>query len=139
MSDQPKYKPVPIIAPAISAMLVLAILFWFGLSEQKHLIKSSTEEVVARHESLARIVAGDIEKELQQAKSSIDRYSLQLAQGLDITPKDYLHRFDKLFSPLDDGSIRSRKQQFNGTSESGVWSMDSKLPFSQQANEADVC
>lgn len=122
--------PIPIFVPALSVALVLTVLFLVGLKEQNKLIDDRVEQVIGQHEIIARIVAENMDKALRDTEDSIQRYARALGQALDtdLTEVNPDQRFAAWFEALPDGSIRSRRDIFDGREEAGVWIPDYATP-----------
>lgn len=118
--------PIPIFVPALSVALVLTVLFLVGLKEQQKLIDDRVEQVIHQHETIAHIVAENMDQALRNTEDSVQRYARALGQALDgDTPDPDTHaRFTTWFESLPDGSIRSRRGIFDGREEAGVWIPD---------------
>ncbi len=76
MATLPPYRaPVPLFIPALSAALVLLVLFVFGVREQQHLAEASSEQIISQRAEIARIVAEAIESDLRAAEASARRFA----------------------------------------------------------------
>jgi sirohydrochlorin ferrochelatase len=112
---------VPLFVPALTAMLVLLVLFGFGVREQNQLARDSVEQLVSQREEIARIVAAGIEEDLRSTEASAARLARDLAEHLDDSVPDADAEFARLFETLADGSTRSRRQLFDPVTDAGVW------------------
>ncbi|MFT5716536.1 MAG: signal transduction histidine kinase/CheY-like chemotaxis protein [Oleiphilaceae bacterium] len=121
MTNVPQYRPVPLFLPIISALLVLAVLFVFGLREQDSLLKGRIEQVIEQHERTALHVASLIQKDLFKAQSSVTRFSQDLSIALSEKSKEVDPRFNAWFGLQDDGTIRSLRKSFDPKNQAGVW------------------
>lgn len=117
-------QPVPLFVPTLAAALVLLVLFFFGWREQRQLASAHAEQVLSQREEIAHIVAEAMERDLRQTAASIERFahdlSAVLAPDWRVSPDQVQQRFDQQFERWPDGSIRSRRDRFDGSRQAGV-------------------
>ena len=117
----PPYRsPVPLFVPALTAILVLLLLFVFGVREQRQLAQDSVEQIVGQREQIAHIVAEAIEQDLRATEASVRRFARDLAVNLDAPAPLSDAMFERWFQRLPDGSIRSRRDRFDPVTDAGV-------------------
>lgn len=121
MNSASKYRPIPWFLPAITALMVLSGLFWFGLQEQSLLLKQGIEEAVKKRVWTSEQVAQRITNTLERTKTSAERFSNHLSSALSRPIFGGLTRFDTLFEQLPDGSIRSIKNNYEPLTQAGIW------------------
>mgnify|MGYP000729701246 CR=1 FL=1 len=121
MKSVPEYRPIPWFLPAIAALIVLSVLFWFGLQEQQYLLNKSIEETIKQRLSTAEHVARQIETALQRTKDSADRLAMYLSSALSSYPHDTSPQFEILFEKFPDNTIRSIKKNYDANTQAGVW------------------
>jgi len=118
--DKKIKKQVPWFFPIITALIVLSILFWFGLKEQESLIEKGVDETILQRNLLVNIVAKNIETILINTKNSSKHLasllSLSFSSTISNTPVD----FNRITSNLPDGSIRSKRDSYNPLNEAGI-------------------
>jgi len=141
MTSLTQYKPIPWFLPAIIALMVLSVLFWFGLKEQGTLFKQGIEETVQQRMWISEQVGKKITETLLQTKASAERFSKHLSKALTPPSFDSENKFNLLFESLPDGSIRSIKKNYDPLTEAGVWipknhqmSLKNKALFIQAKN-----
>ncbi len=122
MATLPPYRaPVPLFIPALSAALVLLVLFIFGVREQQQLADASSEQIINQRAEIARIVAEAIQSDMHAAEASVRRFGRDLAVNLEAPQPEAAADFDNWFQPLPDGSIRSRLDRFDPVTDAAVW------------------
>jgi len=121
MTSLTQYKPIPWFLPAIIALMVLSVLFWFGLKEQGALLEQGIEETVKQRMWISEQVGKKITETLVQTKASAERFSKHLSIALSSPSFDSENKFNMLFESLPDGSIRSIKNNYDPLTEAGVW------------------
>ena len=115
--------PIPIFVPALSVALVLTVLFLVGLSEQQKLIDERVEQTIGQHETIAHIVADNMNSAMLDAEDSVGRFARSLGEVLaePLAETVVEARFSQWFEPMPDGTVRSRREDFDGQQETGVW------------------
>lgn len=113
-------KQLPWFLPIITALIVLSILFWFGLKEQQSLIKKGIDETVSQRTLLVKIVAKKIETILVNTKESTEHLASLLSQSLSSSVNKPSIEFNMLTNTFPDGTIRSSKEKYNPLNEAGV-------------------
>lgn len=122
MATLPPYRaPVPLFLPAVTALLVLLVLFIFGVREQRQLAEASTEQIISQRENIAHIVAEAMEADLQAAEASARRFARDLAVNLEAPLPTAASQFEHWLQALPDGSIRSRRDRFDPATDAGIW------------------
>jgi len=133
-ADSSYRPPVSIFVPALSAALVLTLLFYFGLDEQQKLAQTAITEKITEREQIAQLVAESIELDLQQTLASVQRFSRDLEVQLVPEQPATVANFTRQFELLKDGSTRSRRTQFDPITEAGVW-LPNYTPISDELRE----
>jgi len=118
--DKKIKKQVPWFLPIITALIVLSILFWFGMKEQALLIKNEVDETILERNLLVKTVAKNIETTLVSTKGSADRLSSLLSHSFssDITKPS--SEFNFLTELWLDGTIRSKTSLYIAQEEAGI-------------------
>lgn len=119
--DEHISKQMPWYVPIFSALLVLSVLFWFGVKEQKAIIDTEVEQTKLQRSLLVRMVIKQIEAKLIQTKISVERLARQLAYGFSYYPEDLSKKFDKIVELLPDGTLRSDQSIYNPINEAGIF------------------
>lgn len=121
MNNLKKYKPIPWFLPGIMTLIILSILFLFGLNEQRKLVSQSIDSAIEQRTSLSTYVAMRIETTFETTQASSKRLAAHLSSMLaDEIPYNAI-TFDSLFERLPDKSIRSKKNSFNPNIHAGIW------------------
>ncbi|MCF6441495.1 PAS domain-containing protein [Pseudoalteromonas luteoviolacea] len=116
-----KYRSTPWFVPAISAVLVLTILLYYSMLEQSKLIDKELYEIKEQRAWQAAFIAEQIEQRLQYAADSSTRLASALQSNFESADANPTQKFTDLIQPYPDGSIRSRKEGFNGQEQAGVY------------------
>lgn len=115
------YKQVPWYVPILTALIVLSLLFGFGLTEQSSMIEAEVEKTKSQRATLVRVVTQQIENKLGQTKISAIRLARQLSHAFSLSPKGGHKEFDGTVEVLADGSIRSEKVHYNPSKDAGIF------------------
>ena len=118
--DKKIKKQVPWFLPIITALIVLSILFWFGLKEQESLIKKGIDGTISQRTLLVTIIAEKIETILVNTKNSSKHLASLLSQSFSSSVKTSSIEFNVLTNIFPDGTIRSNKKTYNPLNEAGV-------------------
>jgi len=121
MRNISQYRPIPWFFPAIAALSVLSVLFFFGLGEQQLLLNKSVNEAIKHRVWSSELVAKKIESTLQITKNSSERLANYLSSTLTNNTVDASIKFDALFMKYPDKSIRSIKEKYDAKTQAGVW------------------
>jgi len=116
-----KYRPIPWFLPAIAALSVLSVLFFFGLEEQQSLLNKSLEEAIKQRVWSSELVAKKIEDTLKVTKNSAERLAMYLPSAIANNAFDSSIKFDDLYTEFPDHSIRSIKEKYDGNIQAGLW------------------
>jgi len=118
--DKKIKKQVPWFLPIITALIVLSILFWFGMKEQESLIKKGVDETILQRTLLVKVVAKNIETILVNTKNSSEHLASLLSLSFSSSiSKPYL-KFNLITREFADGSIRSQDENYNPLNEAGI-------------------
>ena len=118
--DKKIKKQVPWFLPIITALIVLSILFWFGMKEQALLIKKEVDETILLRTLLVKIVAKNIENTLVSTKASTDRLASLLSYSFSSSLVPLSDEFNLLTNIWPDGTIRSNKDKYSPLNEAGI-------------------
>jgi len=118
--DKKIKKQVPWFLPIITALIVLSILFWFGMKEQALLITNEVDETILERSLLVKVVAKNIETALVSSKESADRLSSLLSLSFSLLPANPIDEFNLLTDDWADGTIRSKKDKYIAANEAGI-------------------
>jgi PAS domain S-box-containing protein len=118
--DKKIKKQVPWFLPIITALIVLSILFWFGMKEQALLIKKEVDETILLRTLLVKIVAKNIENTLVSTKASTDRLASLLSYSFSSSLVPLSDEFNLLTNIWPDGTIRSNKDKYIPLNEAGI-------------------
>lgn len=121
MRNISQYRPIPWFFPAIAALIVLSVLFLFGLKEQQLLLNKSVEEAIKQRVWSTDFVAKKIENTLEITKTSSERFAIYLSSTLANDTLDSSAKFDALFTEFPDQSIRSIKERYDANAQAGLW------------------
>ncbi|MCF2856871.1 ATP-binding protein [Pseudoalteromonas sp. SMS1] len=116
-----KYRPTPWFLPAVSAFLVLAILLVFSIREQSKLIEKELFEIKEQRAWQASFIAEQIELRLRDASASSYRLANTLAKQLARRTNTSSQALARIVQPYSDGSIRTRKSDFDGLTQAGIF------------------
>jgi PAS domain S-box-containing protein len=131
MRNIAQYRPIPWFLPAIAAIIVLSVLFVFGLQEQQLLLSKSIDEAVKQRIWTSEQVARKIETTLKNTKTSSERLSAYLSSSLSSNMNYPTNEFETLFEKYPDKSIRSTKKTYNAKTQAGVW-LPTNYPLSTE-------
>jgi len=109
------------LLPLGITLLTLSALMYFAIKEEKNLQYENLEEVFEQRLWSSERVANRINQTLNKTAASIKQLSHHLSSELTTTKLYPPERFESLFETLHDQSIRSKKINFNGQNQAGVW------------------
>ncbi len=118
--DKKIKKQIPWFLPIITALIVLSILFWFGMKEQASLIKDEVDETILQRSLLVEIVAKNIENTLVSTKGSADRLASLLSHSFLSSLSPSSDEFDLIVDTWPDGTIRSQRDSYIPLEEAGI-------------------
>ncbi|AOT07072.1 ATP-binding protein [Pseudoalteromonas luteoviolacea] len=116
-----KYRTTPWFVPAISAVLVLAILLYFSMLEQSKLIDNALFEIKEQRAWQTEVIAEQIEQRLQYASNSSERLGKALQARLKQGDSNTKAQLSALIQPHPDGSLRTRPSGFDGQHQAGIY------------------
>jgi diguanylate cyclase (GGDEF)-like protein/PAS domain S-box-containing protein len=118
--DKKIKKQLPWFLPIITALIVLSILFWFGIKEQESLIKKGIDETISQRTLLVNVVAKNIETILVNTKNSAEHLASLLSLSFSSSASKPSDEFNSITSTFPDGSIRSKSDNYNPLNEAGI-------------------